>query len=178
MNNSMIQKSSIAQTFYFDLDIHVRRIHNHLHNWAMDTGDEQGIPPWDELSVDSRIMGQASLLRHMMLPVESLSVEENHRWWRDWALKNNWVVGEKYNDSPGFKTNPRLVPFEDLNKERKMYSDIVISMYRLIIPQLQASHGIYPGWFNGSNGGHGSDGSNGGNIINFNGGIQTVNQTM
>lgn len=171
MTNTMIQKSSPKSGFYFDLNVHVRRIHNHLHNWAQDTGDEQGILPWDELSVDSRIMGQASLLRHMAMPVEALSVEENHRWWREWSLKNNWVVGEKYNDTPGFKTNPRLVPFEELSPERKMFSDIVISEYRLIIPQLQASHGICP--FQGGN-----NGGNGGTNINFNGGRQTVHQNM
>ena len=71
------------------------------------------------------------------LPKEILDLAELisknvHEVWSEMRLKEGWIYGEKRNDD--LRTNPCLVPYEELPEEEKAYDrNTALETLRLII---------------------------------------------
>ena len=69
--------------------------------------------------------------------VEKLALVEHNRWWKE-KIADGWSLGEKDPQHPEVKSNPYMVPFEDLPPDIAEYDRVLVRA----IPEMLASFGL------------------------------------
>jgi hypothetical protein len=95
--------------------------------------------PWMEAPEHVRQMEVAIVKAHMETP-EVNNAKMNHRIFSSYCLQHGWVNGETYDSEK--KTNPHLVPFDELSSEHQKICSIAMSIIHCHMPELIAGeHG-------------------------------------